>query len=284
MIIHSFLLIGQSNMAGRGFLKDVPPIHDEGIKMLRNGRWLTMAEPINYDRPFSGIGPAASFAIGWRNANPEEEIGLIPCADGGSSLNEWMPGQALFDHAVMQAKLAQRISQIDGILWHQGETDCSDDCVRVYEEKLDLILTALREALTLPDVPFLVGGLGDYLPDCPAHDYYRNAPKVTEHLRHFADSHKNCYFVTAEGLTCNPDLLHFNAQSQRIFGLRYFEAFSKRHNVEKPLPEEERIFNVISSLSQPMGIDLRELKKQAENGSITKEEYDAKADSLIRTL
>lgn len=239
-MIHSFLMIGQSNMAGRGFLNEVPPIRDEGIKMLRNGRWQVMAEPINYDRPFSGIGPGASFAKAWRDANPGEEIGLIPCADGGSSLSEWMPGGALFDHAVMQARLAQRISRIDGILWHQGETDCPDACVAVYEEKLERIVTALRGALELPKTPLLVGGLGDYLPDCPAHDYYTNAPKITERLRHFADTHEDCFFVTAAGLTCNPDMLHFNARSQRIFGLRYFSAYAGRCSVTEPVAGEEK--------------------------------------------
>lgn len=34
----SILLIGQSNMAGRGFLDSVNPIIDERIFMLRNGR------------------------------------------------------------------------------------------------------------------------------------------------------------------------------------------------------------------------------------------------------
>lgn len=35
----SILLIGQSNMAGRGFTHEVPPIYNERIMMLRNGRW-----------------------------------------------------------------------------------------------------------------------------------------------------------------------------------------------------------------------------------------------------
>lgn len=52
-MIHSFLMVGQSNMAGRGFLKDVPPICNERIKMLRNGRWQIMTEPINFDRPLA---------------------------------------------------------------------------------------------------------------------------------------------------------------------------------------------------------------------------------------
>lgn len=54
----SVLMIGQSNMAGRGFLHEVPTICNERIQMLRNGRWQMMTEPINYDRPVSGVGLA----------------------------------------------------------------------------------------------------------------------------------------------------------------------------------------------------------------------------------
>lgn len=39
----SVLMIGQSNMAGRGFLNEVPMICNERIQMLRNGRWQMMA-------------------------------------------------------------------------------------------------------------------------------------------------------------------------------------------------------------------------------------------------
>ena len=34
-------------------------------------------------------------------------------------------------------------------------------------------------------------------------------------------------FVSAEGLTSNPDNLHFNAKSLHEFGLRYFEAYEE---------------------------------------------------------
>ena len=283
-MVHSFLLIGQSNMAGRGFLKDVAPIHDERIKMLRNGRWQVMAEPINYDRPFSGVGPAASFALAWCRAY-SGEIGLIPCADGGSSLDEWAPGGALFDHAVMQSRLAQRVSHIDGILWHQGETDCPSEQIAVYEEKLKKIMAILRKALGLSDAPLLVGGLGDYLPGCTAHDYYANAPKLTEHLKHFAEVQENCFFVTAKGLSCNPDNLHFDAASQRIFGLRYFAAFYERRSVTAPLPNEKELLaglgNALDSLPEK---SFKSLKKQLDDGKIIKQEYDRQADFLIRTL
>ena len=68
----AFLLIGQSNMAGRGVIGSVPPIDPRGMMfMLRNGRWVPMSEPINPDRQIfvekdtdyrSGVSLAASFA------------------------------------------------------------------------------------------------------------------------------------------------------------------------------------------------------------------------------
>ena len=59
-VVKSFLMLGQSNMAGRGFIHEVDPIYNERIQMLRNGRWQMMTEPINYDRPVSGISLASN--------------------------------------------------------------------------------------------------------------------------------------------------------------------------------------------------------------------------------
>ena len=124
----SFLMLGQSNMAGRGDFNQVPEITNPLCKMLRNGRFIQMSEPINVDRAIfntnfhSGVGLSASFADEYAKCF-NEEIGLIPCADGGTTISEWQPNEILFDNAVNQAKLAQRTSEIAGILWHQGEND-----------------------------------------------------------------------------------------------------------------------------------------------------------------
>ena len=115
----SVLLIGQSNMAGRGFSSEVMPICNENIFMLRNSRWQMMTEPIHFDRAVAGVGPAASFAQAWCNANKNKQIGLIPCAEGGSSIDEWNKEGALFRHAVSEAKFAMGNSELIAILWHQ---------------------------------------------------------------------------------------------------------------------------------------------------------------------
>ncbi|WP_461100244.1 sialate O-acetylesterase [Spirosoma koreense] len=234
----SFLMIGQSNMAGRGYLNDVKQIYDEQIRMLVNGRWQTMTEPINYDRPTAGVGLAASFAGAWRLKNEPEQIGLIPCADGGTSLDDWAVGGALFDNAVFQAKLAQRTSKLDGILWHQGENDSMAGRSDAYYDKLCIIVDALRLELNTPEIPFIAGGLGDFLSSGRYGNYFTEYNEVNRALQTYAQTKPNAYFVTSNGLTANADGLHFDALSQRKFGIRYFDAFHSRKSVLSPLPDE----------------------------------------------
>ncbi len=52
-----------------------------------------MYVPVNCDRPFSGIN-LASFADAY-SKDKNVKVGLIPCADGGTSLAQWQPGSLL---------------------------------------------------------------------------------------------------------------------------------------------------------------------------------------------
>ena len=221
-MIHSFLLIGQSNMAGRGYIADVERIANPRLKMLRNGRWQPMIPPVNPDRPFSGISLAESFADAYQRDHGVD-VGLIPCADGGTQIAQWQEDSLLFDHAVLQTGLAERTSTLAGVLMHQGESDCHPGRAEGYLEKLEAMYAALCRALNLEDVPFIVGGLGDYLGLLEEESrYYRS---VNDQLRSFAHAHVMTAFASAEGLEGKPDHLHFNAAALREFGLRYYRAF-----------------------------------------------------------
>ena len=224
-----FLLVGQSNMAGRGNLGDVPELTDPRCKMLRNGRFQPMREPIVFDRPLKGkyhigVGLATSFAV--RAADYfGEEIGLVPAADGGTSLADWAVGGLLYDHAVMQTKLALRSGgEMAGILWHQGEAESGTvERASTYCARFDAIITQMQKDIGC-DVPLILGELGEFLV------HYENGraqyfPIVNEQLHAYAASHPKCAVASAAGLTDNQDQLHFNAASLRIFGERYFEAY-----------------------------------------------------------
>lgn len=234
----SILMIGQSNMAGRGFINEVPMICNERILMLRNAGWQMMAEPINYDRPNAGIGLAGSFAAMWCMEHEGEQIGLIPCAEGESSLDDWAVDKNLFKNAVIQAGFAMQDSELIGILWHQGESDSYGGGYQTYYKKLQVIIESLRKELNAFEVPLIIGGLGDFLGkngfglNCTEYEL------VNEQLLRFAREQENSCFVTAEGLTPNPDGIHMDAVSQRRFGVRYYEAFVKREHVLKPIENE----------------------------------------------
>ena len=234
----SILMIGQSNMAGRGFINEVPMICNERILMLRNAGWQMMAEPINYDRPNAGIGLAGSFAAMWCMEHEGEQIGLIPCAEGGSSLDDWAVDKNLFKNAVIQAGFAMQDSELIGILWNQGESDSYGGGYQTYYKKLQVIIESLRKELNAFEVPLIIGGLGDFLGkngfglNCTEYEL------VNEQLLRFAREQENSCFVTAEGLTPNPDGIHMDAVSQRRFGVRYYEAFVKREHVLKPIENE----------------------------------------------
>ena len=237
----SVLLIGQSNMAGRGFLSEVTPIYNENIFMLRNGRWQMMTEPIHFDRSVAGAGLAASFAQAWCNENKNEQIGLIPCAEGGSSIDEWNKEGALFRHAVSETKFAMENSELIAILWHQGESDAHSEKYKNYYQKLNDLVHSIRNELRALEIPFIIGGLGDYLgrsgfgKSCTEYDL------INKELCEYTENNKNCYFVTGEKLYSNPDGIHINAESQRRFGIRYFEAYQTRSDILKPLDNEANI-------------------------------------------
>ena len=245
-MIHSFLLIGQSNMAGRGFLEEANPINNDRIYILRNGRWIRMFRPINPDRAFSGVSLAESFAERYA-AEHDVDVGLICCADGGTRLNQWEPGGLLFDHAVYQAKLAQRTSTIVGILWHQGEADCSPEFYPTYRQRFETMISALRQALDLPDVPLLVGGLGDFLINYADPEKFKNYTFINTALQEIAANSDLTDFVSAEGLTGNPDNLHFNAKSLYEFGIRYFDAFEKLRNANQVFEEKTTTEGILQS-------------------------------------
>ena len=209
-------------MAGRGFLSEAHEINASRIYTLRNGRWQKMFRPINPDRGFSGVSLAESFAEAYAKKH-NVDVGLICCADGGTRLDQWMPGELLFENAVNNAKLAARTSEIVGVLWHQGESDCSEELYHTYQQRLEVMLGALRKELNLQEIPVILGGLGDFLQFYPLENYVH----INHALQAIATENEMVGFASAQGLTSNPDNLHFNAQSLYDFGIRYFEEFEK---------------------------------------------------------
>lgn len=228
MNMKSFLMAGQSNMAGRGDFGVVEDISNERCFVLRNGLWERMSEPVNIDAPVfgqpwsgmlhSGIGLAPKFADLYANTY-SEDVGLIPCAVGGTSAAQWLPGEFIYDYAVMQAKFAERISEVSGILWLQGEQDTGNESdAYAHEEKTRRIFEGFRNDLG-ENIPIIVGGIPINKNTLPFYE------TVNDGLRKICSEMPNCIYVSSDGLTCVEDGVHFAPESYREYGKRFFEAF-----------------------------------------------------------
>jgi hypothetical protein len=224
-----FLLLGQSNMAGRGKPADVPPMDHPRVDMFREGRWIPAKEPLHNDKPsIAGVGLAMSFAVALADTAPDRRIGLVPAAVGGTPLCRWLPGADLYTHAVTCAREALRAcGKMRGILWHQGEGDTvNDHAAATYGDRLAGMILRLRSDLAVPDAPFIAGELGSFL---AWHEPCRERFRIVNAGLHALRDHLPAYAcASAAGLTDNGDRLHFDAPSLRTFGRRYAAAFISR--------------------------------------------------------
>ncbi|QDU36430.1 Carbohydrate acetyl esterase/feruloyl esterase precursor [Maioricimonas rarisocia] len=220
---HLYLLIGQSNMAGRG---KVDPENNEAhprvLKFDRDGNWVPATDPIHFDKPtIAGVGLASAFGPAMAEADETVTIGLIPCAVGGTRLERWVKGGDLYENAVRRAKAAMKDGTLKGILWHQGEGDSGKlENASTYAERLSGMIGDLRSELDAENAPFVMGELGRFLNPKKLKHY----ELVNKQLHTIASQVPHTAVVSSEGLEAKADQVHFNAEALREFGRRYAKA------------------------------------------------------------
>lgn len=213
-----FLLIGQSNMAGRGKVEEQDKVENPHIFMLtKDLKWVPAKDPLHFDKPAAGVGLGSEFARQVLKADPQTNIGLIPCAVGGTSLDQWKAGGALYNTAVKRTKEAMKNGTLAGILWHQGESDAGNPAlVATYVERLDAMIGQLRKELDAEKVPVVIGEL--------IHGHKNNDAINAELAKAPKKIPLSC-LVSSEGL--GNKALHFESADLRTFGKRYADEYLK---------------------------------------------------------
>ena len=228
---HLFLLVGQSNMAGRGELDAAAKEPHPRVLMLdKEGEWRPALDPLHFDKPrIVGVGPGRSFGNALADAKPGIVVGLIPCAVGGSPIASWEPGAFYkatkshpWDDALRRARKALRDGQLKGILWHQGESDSKPALADVYEQKLHSLIKRFRKELGAEDVPFIAGQLGIF----EERPWNASKHRVDQIHRDLPQQVLMTGFVSAENLTHKGDEVHFDTRSARELGRRYYEVWA----------------------------------------------------------
>jgi len=238
---HLFLLIGQSNMAGRGTVEAQDKVpHPRVLTLNQAGEWVSAIDPIHFDKSIAGVGPGRSFGLAVAEATPGVTIGLIPCAVGGTPIAMWEPGAEWdkpkshpWDDAMRRAKLALSAGTLKGVLWHQGESDSKRDLAASYGGKLVELIARVRAELAAADVPFIVGEPGQFAGK-PWDEFQH---QLSQTLRDLPSKLPHTAFVGSKGLTDRGDKLHFDSASNRELGKRYAAAYLQlvgQPTVQKP--------------------------------------------------
>ncbi|RZB43674.1 putative carbohydrate esterase [Glycine soja] len=232
-----FILSGQSNMAGRGgVIRDannrkrwdgvVPPESRSDPSILRLSatlQWEPANEPLHVDidsRKACGVGPGMVFANALlRRRVVVGELGLVPCAVGGTAMKEWARGEELYENMVKRAKESvkerENSSEIKAVLWFQGESDAiNEEDAAAYKVNMETLIHNVRQDLNLPSLPIIQVALAsgsDYI------EKVREAQKAIDL--------PNVICVDAKGLQLMEDNLHLTTESQIQLGHKLAEAY-----------------------------------------------------------
>ena len=191
-----WILAGQSNMEGHGDLVDVqqpiPQVHSFDMA----DKWVVAEEPLH-------TLVSATDRVHWRlNENNEPErwtgdkldkyitqrkkgaglglpfaeemyrrtgvpIGLIPCAHGGTSMDQWSPalkdreGDSLYGAMFRRFKAVG--GNVKGVLWYQGESDANPKAAPEFLKKVEDFVKAVRTDFNEPDLPFYYVQIGRHI-------------------------------------------------------------------------------------------------------------------------
>jgi len=216
--LHVYLLIGQSNMAGRApFATEDAGAVERCFLLNSQDQWEPAKNPFNrYSTIRKGLGmqkmnPGYSFAKTMLEKEKGISIGLVVNAKGGSTIEEWEKGTPFYNEAVRRAKEAQKTGTLTGILWHQGESNAGNS--EGYLEKLTTLVVALRTDLGIADLPFVAGQVND-------------VPAINDQTAALPQAVPATGFVSSEGLKAM-DRWHFDTPSMKLLGERYAEAMLK---------------------------------------------------------
>jgi hypothetical protein len=227
--LHLYVLMGQSNMAGRGVVgAEDKTAHPRVIMLNLDGKWEQATEPVTRDRARGlGVGPALAFGKAMAEHDPGITIGLVPCAVGGTALAKWQKGEKLYEDAVRRAKQAAEVGTLKGVLWHQGESEAGEEKRAAdYDVRWARMIGDFRKDLSKSDLPVVVGELGEFL-------YVRTGNKspfaklVNERIDKIPQAVEHTAVASSKGLGHKGDELHFDAESEREFGRRYAAAMAQ---------------------------------------------------------
>ncbi len=222
-----FLLAGQSNMAGRGFVEPQDTIPSKRILTInKNNELIYAKEPLHFYEPTAtGLDVGLSFGEELIKNIPDSiSVLLLPTAVGGSSITQWLNDEnfrnvQLFSNFKEKLELGKSYGAIKGIIWHQGESDANKEDIENYEKRLSQLISKFRKNSGNNELPIIIGELGSFS------DNNEQWKEINEQIRAYATTDSLTIVVQTSDLKHKGDKVHFSSESIRILGKRYAKKY-----------------------------------------------------------
>jgi len=221
-----FIMAGQSNMAGRGFVEPQDTIPNRRILTIdQSGRWIYAKEPLHFYEPkMAGLDCGMSFSRTLIDSLPSGiTVGIIPCAVGGSAIEQWLNdetfrGVKLLSNFEEKVKLIKSSGTIKGIIWHQGESNAKPELIPLYAGRLDSLTKIFRKTVKNDSLPIIIAELGSYAEPLEKKNRWNSINTI---IKTFAEKNPNTFVVNTQDLKQKGDTVHFDSESQRKMGERF---------------------------------------------------------------
>jgi lysophospholipase L1-like esterase len=246
-----WVLAGQSNMQGAGKLREQFPRNPSIMMFNMDNTWQVAQHPLHrmyesaasvhrninkkspeeweklreksMQKPIGGVCPGLFFGE-HLFANGIKNIGLIPSAHGGTSMNQWDPEKKELGDESLYGAMINRIEMtggnLKGLLWYQGESDAGDP--EAYENKMLRFIDAIRKDTEQPDLPIIFVQINRFYLIKTTEDHKHGWEQVKESQRRIMSLRNKVYMVSAVDLTLD-DLIHISYEGQKRLGQRMAE-------------------------------------------------------------
>src|SRR6185312_13619175 len=195
------------------WLVDSPDVVHSGDPKTQEKR----SEEEHKNRP-KGAGLGLPFAV-MMVEKTKVPIGLIICAHGGTSMEQWNPakkkdaGASLYGSMIRQVKLAG--GKVAGVLWYQGESDAIGGAAEVFPKVFAEFIAAVRTDFNDPGLPFYYVQIGRFINTADPKGWN----KVQDAQRRLADQIQNTAVISVVDLELD-DLIHVGTHGLKRAGKR----------------------------------------------------------------
>ena len=236
-----WILAGQSNMEGLGWLKDKLPPMKQVRAFYMTDDWDVAVDPVHtlwcardpvhggnpaapriQPKQHTGVGPGVAFgqALYKQTGVPQ---GMLACGHGGTRMIQWDPAKKNQGGRSLYGAMCRRVRKnggaVAGVFWYQGCSDTSPEAVVCYTARMAKFVRSMRRDFKDPRLPVVTVQISRLAQEGASEGW----DSIREQQSRLPAAIPNLATVPAIDLPLG-DGIHLSGEGQHVLGRRAAQA------------------------------------------------------------